>query len=68
MTDYPRNYASWGPAMRDRRDRLLAKTDWTQTADAPVDKVAWAAYRQALRDIPAQEGFPADINWPAPPE
>jgi len=39
--------------MRHQRDRLLAASDWTQTADAPVDKAAWAAYRQALRDFPA---------------
>lgn len=38
--------------MRVQRDRLLAESDWTQTADAPVDKAAWAAYRQALRDFP----------------
>jgi hypothetical protein len=34
------------------RDDELASTDWTQVADAPVDASAWAAYRQALRDLP----------------
>ena len=42
----------WLERMRLHRDRLLAESDWTQTADAPVDKAAWAAYRQALRDFP----------------
>ena len=43
----------WLERMRLQRDRLLAASDWTQVADAPVDKAAWAAYRQALRDFPA---------------
>lgn len=52
---------------RARRDSLLSESDWTQVADAPVDKAAWATYRQELRDIPAQEGFPNTINWPTEP-
>ena len=39
--------------MRTKRNALLASSDWTQVADAPVDKQAWADYRQALRDFPA---------------
>jgi hypothetical protein len=35
------------------RNSELARTDWTQVADAPVDASAWATYRQALRDLPA---------------
>ena len=54
--------------VRFRRNDLLADTDWTQVLDAPVDQAAWATYRQALRDIPQQAGFPADITWPAKPE
>jgi len=50
---------------RTQRDALLAETDWTQVADAPVDAQAYADYRQALRDIPQQSGFPSDIDWPA---
>jgi hypothetical protein len=50
--------------VRAERDSKLANSDWTQVADAPVDKAAWATYRQALRDIPSQAGFPWDINWP----
>jgi hypothetical protein len=52
---------------RTKRTELLAACDWTQVADAPVDREAWAAYRQALRDITAQEGFPLSIDWPALP-
>jgi len=53
--------------IRDKRNRLLAKSDWTQLADAPVDRNAWAIYRQALRDIPEQTGFPQSVTWPVPP-
>jgi len=54
--------------VRANRNKLLAASDWTQVADAPVDQAAWAAYRQALRDIPQQEGFPYSITWPVKPE
>lgn len=54
--------------VRDDRKRRLADCDWTQLADSPVDKAAWATYRQALRDVPAQAGFPWTINWPTQPE
>lgn len=57
--------------IRARRDKLLADTDWTQTLDAPIDaatREAMRTYRQALRDMPQQEGFPADIQWPERPE
>ena len=54
--------------IRTKRDAKLAESDWTQIADAPVNQTAWATYRQALRDIPAQEGFPNEIDWPVAPE
>jgi hypothetical protein len=53
--------------IRKERDAKLTESDWTQVADAPVDQVAWAIYRQALRDIPAQVGFPNEITWPTEP-
>jgi hypothetical protein len=53
--------------IRAQRNALLAASDWTQVADAPVDQTAWAAYRQALRDIPDQAGFPASVEWPVAP-
>jgi len=51
---------------RAERNRLLAASDWTQVLDAPVDRTAWATYRQQLRDITEQEGFP-DIELPKDP-
>ena len=53
--------------VRAERDRLLADSDWTQVADAPADQAAWATYRQALRDIPQQAGFPESVTWPEEP-
>jgi hypothetical protein len=53
-----------------QRNALLADSDWTRLDDAPFtaeQKSAWAAYRQQLRDITAQSGFPDSINWPAKP-
>ena len=59
--------AEQASAVRKSRGNKLAECDWTQVADAPVDKAAWATYRQALRDISAQEGFPWTITWPDAP-
>ena len=58
---------------RTKRNQLLADSDWTQLPDARnamgADKAAeWDAYRQALRDITAQAGFPREIEWPIKPE
>lgn len=52
---------------RATRNRLLANCDWTQLADAPLteeQKAAYAEYRQALRDVPEQDGFPDNVVWP----
>ena len=54
-------------AVRQQRGEKLKETDWTQVADAPVDKALWATYRQALRDVTTQEGFPWTITWPKEP-
>lgn len=53
--------------VRAERNRLLTESDWTQVADAPVDRTAWAGYRQSLRDVTAQAGFPFNIVWPEQP-
>jgi hypothetical protein len=53
--------------IRGQRDALLMSSDWTQINDAPVNKVVWAVYRQALRDITSQPGFPLNIVWPTKP-
>jgi len=52
-----------------KRQRILAATDWTQLPDVPLTtKTAWATYRQALRDITTQSGYPFEIVWPTPPQ
>ena len=50
------------------RNAELAATDWTQVADAQCDKAAWAAYRKALRDLPASNKDPKKIVFPTRPE
>lgn len=54
--------------LRRERDQLLKDSDWTQIPDCTVDKTVWATYRQELRDITSQEGFPFNITFPAMPE
>lgn len=56
--------------LRARRDALLVASDWTQLPDAPLAaerRAAWQSYRQALRDVPQQPGFPGDVVWPTAP-
>ena len=52
---------------RDKRNLLLLESDWSQLPDSPVDASVWATYRQELRDLPSQEGFPDTIVWPVKP-
>lgn len=56
--------AEQGQRVREDRNRRLAACDWTQLPDAPVDAAVWAAYRQELRDVTGQDGFPWAITWP----
>ena len=58
--------AAW-VKLRSRRDGLLSLCDWTQVADAPVDDLVWAVYRQALRDLPANTADPMNPVWPEMP-
>ena len=53
--------------VRVQRTSLLKDSDWTQIADSTANKQAWATYRQALRDISAQSGFPWEVTWPDQP-
>jgi hypothetical protein len=55
-------------SVRQTRNYKLEECDWTQVADSPVDKAVWATYRQALRDITTQSGFPWTITWPVEPQ
>lgn len=57
--------------VRIQRDKLIAQTDWTQVLDAPITaecRDAFRVYRQALRDVPQQAGFPEEVIWPEVPE
>lgn len=55
-------------AIRIQRDQLLEQSDWTQAKDISLSNDAdWKTYRQALRDIPAQSGFPTDVTFPTKP-
>ena len=53
--------------VRQQRNALLSACDWTQLPDAPVPAAPWAAYRQELRDVTAQAGFPWQVVWPEEP-
>ena len=53
--------------VRQQRNAKLRESDWTQIADSTADKPTWAAYRQALRDITSQSGFPWTVTWPDAP-
>ena len=62
-----RKDAERAAVVRQERSAKLKDCDWTQTADSPVNKETWATYRQSLRDVPSQEGFPWTITWPTEP-
>jgi len=53
--------------VRQDRDTLLAETDWWAMSDRTMTQ-AETDYRQALRDVPAQAGFPENVTWPTKPE
>ena len=59
--------AEQAKSVRDSRNTKLTDCDWTQIADSTADKTAWATYRQALRDVPSQAGFPWTVTWPTQP-
>ena len=57
--------------VRSKRDYLIAQTDFLVSGDYPISDADLAkvkAYRQALRDVPSQEGFPENVEWPEMPE
>jgi len=56
-----------GRNIRNQRDSLLQQTDWMALSDNTITP-EWASYRQSLRDITEQEGFPFSVDWPAKPE
>jgi hypothetical protein len=65
-----REGAQWS-GIRDERTYRLSSSDWTQVDDAPlsnVEKAAWAAYRQQLRELPQTQSDPFNVVWPTQPE
>ena len=52
--------------VRRKRDAILKSSDWMANSDVTMSD-EWRTYRQALRDITSQEGFPNDITWPTEP-
>jgi hypothetical protein len=59
--------AEQSASVRTSRNDKLAACDWTQLADSTADKTTWATYRQLLRDVTAQDGFPWNVTWPEAP-
>jgi hypothetical protein len=59
--------AEQAKSVRNSRTDKLKDSDWTQITDATADKVVWASYRTALRNITTQAGFPWTIEWPVAP-
>ena len=61
----PEQHKAKAVEVREARDLLIAKSDWTQCADiSAAVKAQWAPYRKALRDVPQQAGFPLSVVWP----
>ncbi|MFN7318394.1 MAG: tail fiber assembly protein [bacterium] len=67
LSEQPERDAQQAAAVRAERNSRLVKCDWTQLPDAPVDHQPWLAYRQQLRDVTSQPGFPWTIEWPPQP-
>ncbi len=53
-------------SVREDRDKRLAECDWMANSDVTMAS-AWRTYRQSLRDVPAQSGFPTNVTWPVEP-
>lgn len=64
-----RDSEAQGYVIKAKRNMLLAESDWTQLPDVPINtKTQWATYRQELRDVTSQTGYPFDVIWPTKPE
>ncbi|CAB4175195.1 Phage tail assembly chaperone protein [uncultured Caudovirales phage] len=64
------NIESVKNTIKNRRNILLLNSDWTQLPNSPLtlqQQQAWTTYRQALRDIPGQTGYPLNVVWPTLP-
>lgn len=69
-TTHPKTADELAEIWKIERDELLLKSDWTQLPSStlsPEKKAAWETYRQALRDITKQKGYPYEVLWPTKP-
>lgn len=71
-TDYrthPTTQTQLEAEAREERDTLLLKSDWTEASSSltVAQRSAWSTYRQSLREVPNQSGFPYEITWPTKP-
>ena len=72
--EYDAREAAWAAGARDRkaievraeRNGKIAACDWRMLIDSP-GSAGWKVYRQALRDVPQQAGFPENVVWPIAP-
>lgn len=63
------NYQLANDIAKQKRQGLLIESDWTQLPDVSIStKQSWAVYRQSLRDITSQSGYPFNVVWPTKPE
>lgn len=65
-----RDPIEWGNNVKAERDAKLYQSDWTQIPNNPLTtekQAEWATYRQNLRDITSQSGYPLNVIWPTPP-
>ncbi|AOK00200.1 tail fiber assembly protein [Burkholderia vietnamiensis] len=73
FTQYPAGAPQTAAVVRAKRNSALAVCDWIAIRQADAGTLsdtqwaAWKSYRQALRDIPTQNGFPSDVAWPTTP-
>lgn len=73
FAQYPAGAPQTAAVVRAKRNGALSACDWIAVRQADAGTLsdtqwdAWKTYRQALRDIPAQKGFPADVVWPTAP-
>jgi hypothetical protein len=65
------DYESSSVIVKNKRNLYLSNSDWTQIPNNPLPlelQSAWSVYRQELRDIPEQSGYPYNVVWPTPPQ
>ena len=72
VEDAATRLAADSDTVRTKRNQLLTDSDWTDTLSAKTrlgdaKYAEWQVYRQALRDITIQPGFPTNVVWPTPP-